>query len=101
MGLWARIVAHHDTAFIDRELATYQVGFGAASETSASLSGNHNWLDRLWTLEALAADDAVAESSPELGMASAALGERHGARRSSWVARTAGDTRSPRTDATC
>jgi glycosyltransferase involved in cell wall biosynthesis len=78
MGLWARIMAHHDVAFIDLELATFQVGIGGGSETSASLRGNGSWLNRLWMLEALAADETVAKSVPELGPA------LHWARREAW-----------------
>ena len=78
LGLWARIMAHHDVTFIDRELVNYQVGIGGESETSASLRGNGSWLDRLWVLEALSAVEMVDESVPELRAA------RAGARREAW-----------------
>ena len=66
LGLWARIMARTNVAFIDRELVAYRVGIGANSETVAGLASGRNWLEHLWTLEALYADAYIAEMFPEL-----------------------------------
>lgn len=66
IGLWGRILARADVGFIDDELVCYRVGIGVESETTAGLAGHRSWLERLWTLEALAADSVAAGRFPEI-----------------------------------
>jgi glycosyltransferase involved in cell wall biosynthesis len=64
IDLWMRILAHHDAAFIDEELVTYR--HSEASSTGRTMEGRRNWLDPLWMLEALTADDELVARHPEL-----------------------------------
>jgi glycosyltransferase involved in cell wall biosynthesis len=64
IDLWMRILAHEDAAFVDEELVTYR--HSEASSTGRTIEGRRNWLDPLWMLEALTADDELAARHPEL-----------------------------------
>jgi len=67
IGLWLRVMARSDVAFIDAELVNYRVNTGSStSESEAASSGRRSWLERLWTLEALAADPKVTNTFPAL-----------------------------------
>jgi len=62
--LWARLLPHALVGFVDEPLATYR--YGEASEHAANRRMQRDWLDRLWTLEGLAADAEVRHAYPEV-----------------------------------
>lgn len=57
LDLWARLMTRYDVAFVDEELVTYR--HSSTSETARTRSRSLDWLDRLWTLDALARDPAI------------------------------------------
>jgi glycosyltransferase involved in cell wall biosynthesis len=60
LDLWARLMARFDVAFVDEELVTYR--HSTVSQTAKTRSSRLDWLDRLWTLDALAHDPATGDS---------------------------------------
>jgi glycosyltransferase involved in cell wall biosynthesis len=64
LGVWLRIAAKHDIAFIDRELVTYR--HSATSHIGRERDRSEHWLDRLWMLEALLSSPEVAARYPDL-----------------------------------
>ncbi len=64
MELWARIMSRYDVCFIDDELAVFRVGTRSLSVRNRAT--RRGWLDRLWILESLAYDDAIARSLPQI-----------------------------------
>ena len=59
LDLWARLMTRHDVAFVDEELVTYR--HSSTSETVRTRSRHLDWLDDLWTLDALGRDPALRE----------------------------------------
>ena len=65
MDLWVRALFHGDVGFVDEPLATYR----AVTEGSMTEENFHDqrlWLDRLWMLESLLADEGIRAAYPEL-----------------------------------
>jgi GT2 family glycosyltransferase len=62
--LWLRVIAHALVGFVDAELVTYR--YGHDSETSRNARTRVDWLDRLWTLEALRRDPELNADFPEI-----------------------------------
>ena len=75
--LWMRVLARADAAFVDREVFSYRVSL--AGLTGRAVVERRQWLDRVWTLEALSALPGLAEQQPQL--AREAGGARRGASR--------------------
>ena len=62
--MWARVMSHYDVGFVDEELSEFRIG-----HTNLTRAGKHrarDWLDLLWTLEALASDQDAAQRFPEV-----------------------------------
>jgi glycosyltransferase involved in cell wall biosynthesis len=64
LELWTRAIFHFDVGFIDDTLATYRVL--PDSVTRVTASEGSRWLDRLWFLESLLADEEIRRAHPEL-----------------------------------
>ena len=64
MEMWARISFHFDVGFLDEELTVFRAH--ARSATRRNLLGARHWLDRLWLLEGLLDDPAIAAGTPVL-----------------------------------
>lgn len=55
--LWLRLMCHGDVAFVDKPLATFRLH--SESATSRHAHDGAAWLDPLWMLDGLLADEAV------------------------------------------
>ena len=62
--LWMRLLARSLVGFVDELLVTYRRGH--QSEYVVNSRTRRDWLDRLWSLEGLAADLAIRQGYPEL-----------------------------------
>ncbi len=62
--LWARLLPRARVGFLDEELVTYR--WSEESETSAAAKSRRNWLDHLWTLEALHLDPELRRAYPQI-----------------------------------
>jgi glycosyltransferase involved in cell wall biosynthesis len=59
IDLWLRLMARGDVAFVDVPLYSYRVAMTGV--TGRSRASDHQWLDRLWTAEALMGMDGFPE----------------------------------------
>ncbi len=64
VDLWARVLPRTMVGFVDEQLVTYR--WGDESESAAVASSRRNWMDRLWTLEALARDHGLRRAFPQI-----------------------------------
>src|SRR5262249_34906208 len=64
LELWTRAMFHYAVGFVDQPLATYRVL--PDSVTRLTASEGSRWLDRLWFLESLLADDEIRRAHPEI-----------------------------------
>jgi glycosyltransferase involved in cell wall biosynthesis len=64
MELWLRLLFHADVGFVDEPVATYRIVSGSVSSETARRGSR--WLDQLWLVEALLADDEIRRAYPEL-----------------------------------
>ncbi len=64
MDLWVRAMFHYDVGFVDEPLAVYRLVQSSVSRTTAQAGSR--WLDRLWFLESLLADDEIRSAYPQL-----------------------------------
>ncbi len=62
--LWARILPRALVGFVDEELASYR--WSEESESTAATKNRRNWIDGLWTLEALALDPELRQAYPQI-----------------------------------
>ncbi len=64
MDLWLRLAAQAPVGFIDRQLVGYR--HGHVAESTGTRRRRNGWLDRLWTLEALALEPEICRALPDL-----------------------------------
>jgi glycosyltransferase involved in cell wall biosynthesis len=62
--LWMRLMTCSLVGFVDEALVDYRVGHERVS--SVNTRGRAHWLDRLWQLEGVASDPAVAGAYPQM-----------------------------------
>lgn len=62
--MWLRLMFHADVGFIDRPLATFRIH--GASATVRHASTGADWLDPLWMVEGLLADDEISAARPRI-----------------------------------
>jgi len=65
LGLWMRAMFHADVGFVDEPLATYRIVPDSMTLSTRGDDGSR-WLDHLWLLEWLLADQEIREAVPEL-----------------------------------
>ena len=64
MEMWARLAFHFPVGFVDEPLCRFRVH--AKSATRRHTTGARDWLDRLWMLDGLLDDEAIASARPDV-----------------------------------